>query len=462
MRFTAGRDRRGAGRRASIYKARAMATVRGMFKRVLTLATGVVLGLAVSVTIARVAAAWSLWPNRELDRSARYVREVLALVNENYVDAKAANYDALAHAAIHGMVESLDPHSEFLESSDYKELEEELTGDFSGIGVQVERVKDRFVVVAPIAGTPGDRAGIMRGDEIIGVDGTPLTRADTMSTIVQRLRGRKNTTVKLRLFRPSTRAQIDLTLKREVIKVASVREAKVLRGGTGYLQLAEFSERTGDDFDAALDKLLAQGADSLIIDLRNNPGGLLDAAVDVAEPFFSDHELIVYTQGRQPADREEFRAAVRGEPLRIPTVVLINEGTASAAEIVTGALKDTGKAVIVGERSFGKGSVQSVFKLKNGEGLRLTTAKYYTPSGVSIHEKGITPQVEVVMSAEDDRKLRLQQLRSDVTDPGEFKKRFGFAPIEDRQLVVAREVLRAARLLDERGAAESRTASTGQ
>ncbi|QYM80808.1 S41 family peptidase [Horticoccus luteus] len=433
-----------------------------MFKRVLTLVTGVLLGIAATVTIARVAAAWSFWPNRELDRSAGYVREVLALVNENYVDGKAASYDALAHSAIHGMVESLDPHSEFLESSDYQELEEELTGDFSGIGVQVEKVKDRFVVVAPIAGTPGDRAGITRGDEILGVDGKLLSRDDTMETMVQRLRGKKNTKVKLSLFRPSTRAQIDLTLTREVIKVASVRDVHLLPGGAGYLQLTEFSERTADDFDAALDKLLALGADSLIIDLRNNPGGLLDAAVDVAEPFFSNNELIVYTKGRQASDREEFRASVRGEPLRIPTVVLINEGTASAAEIVTGALKDTGKAVIVGERSFGKGSVQSVFKLKNGEGLRLTTAKYYTPSGVSIHEKGITPQVEVVMSAADDRKLRLQQLRSDVTDPKTFQERFGFAPIEDRPLEVAREVLRAARLLDERAAEESAPAVAGQ
>ena len=176
----------------------------------------------------------------------------------------------------------------------------------------------------------------------------------------------------------------------------------------GYIRLTEFSEHTGEQFGDAINRLLKQGISSLIIDLRDNPGGIIDSAVEVAEPFFRKGELIVYTQGRIPADREEYRAETEGQPLDLPVAVLINAGTASAAEIVTGALKDTGRAVVVGERSFGKGSVQSIFKLKNGEGLRLTTAKYYTPSGVSIHGHGITPQVEVVMTAEEDQNLRDQ------------------------------------------------------
>ena len=160
--------------------------------------------------------------------------------------------------------------------------------------------------------------------------------------------------------------------------------------------MSEFSEHTGEQFGKALEQLLQSGATSLVIDMRNNPGGLLDAAVEVAEPFFKKGELIVYTQGRKPSDREDYRAEADGTPVTLPLAVLINAGSASAAEVVTGALRDTGRAVVVGERSFGKGSVQSVFKLKNGEGLRLTTARYYTPSGVSIHEKGIAPQVEIV------------------------------------------------------------------
>ena len=180
---------------------------------------------------------------------------------------------------------------------------------------------------------------------------------------------------------------------------------------------------------------------SLIIDLRNNPGGLLDAAVAVAEPFFRPGELIVYTRGRKPSEHEEFRSERSSPPLSLPVAVLINAGSASAAEVVTGALKDTGRAVVVGERSFGKGSVQSVFRLENGEGMRFTTARYYTPGGVSIHERGITPHVEVVMTPEEDTKLAWQRSRSDLAEPKEFKERFGFDPVDDRQLETAVAVL---------------------
>lgn len=218
----------------------------------------------------------------------------------------------------------------------------------------------------------------------------------------------------------------------------------------GYVQLTEFSEHTGEQFSKALDQLLRAGATSLVIDMRNNPGGLLDAAVEVAEPFFKKGELIVSTRGRKATDREDYKAEREGDPLSVPLALLVNAGSASAAEVVTGALKDTGRAVVVGERSFGKGSVQSVFKLKHGEGLRLTTARYYTPSGVSIHEKGIAPHVEVVMTPEEDRKLRRQRARSDITDPQEFKERFGFERIEDRQLQAALDVLKGVRLLDTR------------
>jgi len=429
-----------------------MHTVARMLKRFLTLAAGVVLGLGLSLVAARLALAWGLFPNRELDHSSSYVREVLQLVNENYVDAKAAGYDHLAKSAIHGMVESLDPHSEFLESKGYTELEEELSGDFSGIGVQVEMRKGRVTVIAPIAGSPGERAGILRGDEILSVDGKVLEKGLPLDTVIERLRGKPHTKVAIRLFRPAAGRTLDLSLVRELIKFASVRDVHVLPGHIGYIQLTEFSDHTGDEFVTALDRLLKEGIDSLVIDLRNNPGGLLDAAVEVAEPFFKHGELIVYTQGRKAADREEYRAESVGVPLQLPVAVLINAGSASAAEVVTGALKDTNRAIVVGERSFGKGSVQSIFKLKNGEGLRLTTARYFTPSGVSIHEKGIAPQVEVVMTPDEDSKLRLQHLRLDVTDPRDFKERFGFAPIEDRQLQAALDVLKGVTLLDERGA----------
>ena len=272
----------------------------------------------------------------------------------------------------------------------------------------------------------------------------------TMDGIVSRLRGKPQTQVSVGVFRPSTKATMDLNLVREIIKIESVRDVHVIGDGVGYVQLTEFSEHTGEQFSKALDQLLRAGATSLVIDMRNNPGGLLDAAVEVAEPFFKKGELIVSTRGRKATDREDYKAEREGDPLAVPLALLVNAGSASAAEVVTGALKDTGRAVVVGERSFGKGSVQSVFKLKHGEGLRLTTARYYTPSGVSIHEKGIAPHVEVVMTPEEDRKLRRQRARSDITDPQEFKERFGFERIEDRQLQAALDVLKGVRLLDTR------------
>lgn len=424
-----------------------------MLKRILTLAIGAVLGVTVSFVALRVALAWGIFPNRDLNRSSDYVRDVIKLVNENYVDAKDVGYDRLAREAIHGIVGSLDPHSEFLEAGDFSDFEDDLNGDFGGIGIQVEMRKGHVVVIAPIAGTPGERAGILRGDEIVSVDGEPLNATSPMDQAIDRLRGKPNTQVRIGIFRPGTRKTIELTLVRELIKVDSVRESRLIDQHIGYIQLADFSAHTGDEFLKALNGLLQQGADSLIIDLRNNPGGLLDAAVEVAEPFFRKGELVVYTQGRKPEDREDYLAEMDGEPVDIPIAVIINAGTASAAEVVTGALKDTHRAVVVGERSFGKGSVQTIFDLKDGEGMRLTTAKYYTPSGVSIHEKGIAPQVEVVMTPEEDNKIRLQRLRTDMVDPADFKERFGFAPIEDRQLQAAIDVLQGVTVLEARGAA---------
>ena len=430
-----------------------MHTVAGMLKRFLTVGAGTILGLLLAAGALRLSLAWGWWPNRELDRASDAVRDVMKLVQEEYVDPKAADYPRLAREAMHGMVETLDPHSEFLEQSDLARFEEELDGEFGGVGIQVEARNDRVVVIAPMAGTPAERAGILRADEIVSVDGEELRTSQGMDTVVDRLRGNPGSTVRLGIYRPGTQKRHEFTLVRELIKQQSVREVSILEGRIGYIHLADFSAQTGEEFRAALDRVLRDGVDSLILDLRNNPGGLLEAAVEVAEPFFRTNELFVYTQGNTPDRREEFRGVLDGDPISLPLVVLINAGTASAAEVVTGALKDTGRGVIVGERSFGKGSVQSLFKLRNGEGVRLTTGRYYTPGGTNIHEKGIAPQIEVVMSPEEDHRLRLQRTRRDVTDPKEFNERFGFTPIEDRQLQAGLDVLRAADVLARRAAA---------
>jgi carboxyl-terminal processing protease len=431
-----------------------MATVEGMFKRILTLASGVLLGLALSGAGVRVATAWnwSLWPNRELSRSTSYVRDVMRLVNEHYVDEHVVSYPKLARHALHGLVGSLDPHSEFMEARYNEELEEELLGEFGGVGLQVETRQNRVVVIAPLAGTPSERAGIQRGDEIVSIDGKPVEASGNVDTVISRLRGKPKTKVLVGLFRPSTQQTLNLTLVREIIRIESVRDVRVIDDGVGYVQLTEFSDHTPSQFARALEQLIRQGIHSLVIDVRNNPGGVLDSAVGVAEPFFRKNELIVYTRGRKAIDREEFRAKLNGEPVTLPVAVLINAGSASAAEIVAGALKDTGRAIVVGERSFGKGSVQSVFRLENGEGMRLTTARYYTPAGASIHEKGITPHVEVVMTPEEDTKLARQRSRPDIRDPAEFKERFGFEPVVDRQLETAVSMLKGVRLFGEREA----------
>ncbi len=433
-----------------------MRTVGGMFKRILILAAGVALGFGLTLGMARVGAAGGWFSNRELNRSMDYVKDVLQRVNSSYVDADKADYGKLAKTALHGMVESLDPHSEFLEAREFAELQEELTGDFSGIGIQVELRKSHVFVIAPIANSPGERAGIERGDEILAVDGKGLEKSSPMEAVIDRLRGKPKTKVTLDLFRAKTAKKFQLTLERQMIQLESVRAPQVLDEHVGYIAINEFSEHTAEEFDRALESVLKEGVDCLVLDLRDNPGGLLDAAVAVAEPFFKKGELIVSTRGRKAEDSEEYRAEGEGAPLTLPLAVLINAGSASAAEVVTGALKDTGKAVVVGERSFGKGSVQSIIDLKNGEGLRLTTARYFTPAGISINEKGIAPQVEVVETAENDSKLRLQHAREDLTDSAEFEERFGFEPIEDRQLDAALDVLQGVRVLDQRRALAAR------
>jgi carboxyl-terminal processing protease len=426
-----------------------------MLKRIFTIACGIVLGLTLAMGAARVALAWGLFPNRELEKSTSYLRDVLELVNDNYVDEQKASLPQLTRAALHGVVETLDPHSEFMEARAYQQLEEDMSSQFGGIGVQVELRKNRVIIVAPIAGTPSDRAGIRRGDEIVRIDGTPLENP-TMDTVVDRLRGKPKSRVNVSLLRPDEKREFEVSLVRELIKTESVRDVQVLPGGIGYVQITQFTERTTEEFINALNRFSQERVTSLVLDLRNNPGGLLDAAVGVAEPFFRKGELIVYTQGRGAGSRDEYRAESAEEPVDVPVAVLINAGSASAAEIVAGALKDMNRAVIVGERSFGKGSVQSIFKLKNGEGMRLTTARYYTPSGVTIHEKGIEPQVEVVMTPQEDENVRLQRDRPDMTDPAQFKERFGMEPVADRQLQAAVDVLRGVTLL---GAREDKSAN---
>lgn len=412
-----------------------------MLRRALIIAAAVATGFLGAQFAATRLATPGWWPNRDRDRNVRYFREVLETVGTYYVEAGPAGYDRLTHDALKGMVGNLDPHSEFLTAEEFAATADELNNEFSGVGIQVEERDGHVVIIAPIADTPAERAGLRRGDRLVAVDGQPL-REPSSERAVQLIRGEPGTSLRLTVHRPPQERDLDFTLQRERIRLQSVRNPGRTADGLGYIEITQFSERTGEEFGAALAALERQPLRGLVLDLRNNPGGLLDAAVEVCEEFFERGELIAYTQGRHPDSREEFRAETAHPARAYPIAVLVNGGTASAAEIVAGALKDTRRAVLVGEKTFGKGSVQSVIELRDGEGLRLTTARYYTPSGVTIHEQGIAPHAELEISADDEAKLRVQQSRADLTAAADFEARFGFAPIADVQRQAAEELLR--------------------
>jgi carboxyl-terminal processing protease len=413
-----------------------------MLKRIVSIGLGVIAGYLMTLGVVQVVSAWGLWPERETRQATQQVTQVFRLLNEHYVEEKEVGAAKLADHAIESMVEALDPYSEFLPPKAYRQLEEEVDGAFGGIGVQVEEIEGRILVVAPIAGTPGERAGILRGDVVVRVDGADV-RGVKLDEFVGRLRGEPGTGVTIVLERGEPAREIELKLTREIIKVESVRDAALLEDGVGYVRVAVFAEKTGEEFKAALGKLREQGAKALVIDLRNNPGGLLTAAAEVVEPFFPRGELIVYTQGRHADDRMELRSEGEKEPWRLPLAVLVNGGSASAAEIVAGALKDTRRAVLVGEKTFGKGSVQTLFPIKGDAALRLTTARYYTPSGMTIHERGIRPDIREVLTPEEEKAVFLGRLRPDVTDAKQFEQKFGVPPAEDTQLAVALRELKA-------------------
>ncbi|MDP2137390.1 MAG: S41 family peptidase [Candidatus Didemnitutus sp.] len=412
-----------------------------MSKRLFAISFAVAAGFLLAQFAARQLGAPSWWPNRDRDRNVRYFREVLETVKQYYVESDKADYDQLTRAALRGMLSELDPHSEYLDAEAFSATEEELNNEFSGVGIQVEERDGHIVVITPIADTPAERAGIRRGDRLVAVDGKPINEP-SIEKVVRLIRGKVGTELKLTLFRPSQDREITMALKRQRIRLESVRNATLQSDGLGYLQITQFSERTGDEFSTALKEMEKNGLRALVLDLRNNPGGLLDAAVEVSDAFFDRGELVAYTQGRTADSRVEFRADGNHGHRTYPIAILVNGGTASAAEIVSGAMKDTGRAVIVGERTFGKGSVQSIIELRQGEGIRLTTARYYTPSGITIHEQGIAPHVEIEMSDDDEARLRVQQTRADLSASAEFAERFGFAPIEDVQRAAAEEVLR--------------------
>ena len=315
--------------------------------------------------------------------------EVLTQVQKSYVDETKVK--DLVQGAIRGMLSTLDPHSAYMTPDMYKEMQVETKGEFGGVGIQIGVKENRLAVIAPIEGTPAYRAGVKAGDFIIKVN-DETTKDLTLMDAVQKMRGPKGSKVNLTIQREGTPEPLQFTLVRDTIKIESVK-SKVL-DNIGYVRLTQFQESTGRDLSKVLKQFKEQNLQSTILDLRNNPGGLLTAAVEVSEQFLPGGKLVVYTKGRE-SKKDEWIAKGKDQMDDSPMIVLVNEGSASASEIVAGALQDYGRAVIVGTTSFGKGSVQTILPLGDGSGLRLTTAKYYTPKGRSIQSTGITPDIVV-------------------------------------------------------------------
>ena len=316
--------------------------------------------------------------------------EVLTQVKKHYVEEVKTN--DLVHGAVRGMLKTLDPHSAYMTPEMYKEMRVETKGEFEGLGIQIG-IKDHHVtVIAPIEGTPAHAAGIETGDVILKVDETP-TKDLTLMEAVQQMRGPKGTSVTLTVRREGATETLSFTIVRDTIKIRSVR-SRLLDDHIGYIRISQFQESTPKDLGKELVKLHDEGSQGLILDLRNNPGGLLSAAVGVSEQFLKSDTLVVSVKGRD-GRKDEYRSSPPMDPPEYPMIVLVNQGSASASEIVAAAMQDWGKAVILGKTTFGKGSVQTILPLSDGSGLRLTTAKYYTPSGESIHSVGVKPDIVV-------------------------------------------------------------------
>lgn len=374
---------------------------------VLSMVSGIGLGIT----------GYHAWLDRRGDsEEARTFDEVLNQVHASYVDE--VDRRALVSSALKGMLDDLDDHSNYLDPGEYDDLQAETNGRFGGIGVELGLVDEFFTVITPLDGTPASRAGLAPGDRIIELDGASL-RGSKLVDVVSRLRGEPGSEIDLTISRKDEPKSFTVALTRAEILVASVRST-LMEPGYGYIRISQFQSSTGEEFGRALKALAEENdrpLDGLVLDLRNNPGGVLQASVSVADALLTEG-LIVYTEGRLPSSHLKYRASGRDALDGRPVVVLINAGSASAAEIVAGALQDHARARLLGGKSYGKGSVQSVMPLSGDRAIKLTTAYYYTPKGRSIHKSGIEPDVAFDFEQHGDDKALLNEALAMLKNPG--------------------------------------------
>jgi carboxyl-terminal processing protease len=363
-------------------------------------------GVALTLAAGAIAAGPQKKPKTKFEKLDVFAR-VLSYVESNYVEE--IDERKLVYGSVKGMVRTLDPHSAFMTPDEFADMRADTDGEFGGVGIEIDEQDGILVVIEPIPSSPAARAGLQKGDKIIAIDGKSLKASKPGSDGAGRLRGKPGTPVEITVQRTGWDKPHDYTLTREIIHVAAV-DSMLLEPGIGYIRIKQFQERTDQEVVAALEDIKAKsksGVEGLVLDLRGNPGGLLDQAVRVAD-IFLEKGVIVTTVGRGGKKLEEESARSHGTWGGFPIVLLVNGGSASASEIVAGALQDHDRAVIVGTQTFGKGSVQSVYEFEDGSGLKLTVARYFTPSGRSIQEKGITP--DVVVEQLDPEKLDAARL----------------------------------------------------
>ena len=387
--------------------------------------------------------------NRTVYAHMEKFSRVLEQVRRNYVDEEKVSYDRLMEGALKGMLSELDPHSEYMSAARHQALVNETRQEFGGIGIVVSIRNNWLTIMSPMDDTPGASAGLRPGDQIIKINGKS-TKGMGINDAVGQLRGKIGTEVDIAIYRPKNEETIDLTLKRERIKIKSVRdlngrgEYKLITEGIGYVRIASFSDNTTDELEDALLKMEANGIKGLVLDLRDNPGGLLTQSARVTEKFIEENQLIVSTEGRNKKEQDRLIAESKIHR-KMPLVILVNGGSASASEIVAGCLQDLKRAKLVGVKTFGKGSVQSILPMRDGSALRLTTAKYFTPSHRIIHERGIKPDYPVEMTPEQMRDIMVKR-SPDLMETLESDERDRVNAVVDPQLTKALDIL--AELLD--------------